>query len=408
MSGPLADWWDSEIWRHTGYGEYREPSTPESLLADAPESIWPGLMSCEFLPLLSDTAGDWLCVRIGPDGTAEQIVQWYHGGGDWIPWGNSLAEAVLLDAAINRLPGPSRRHAEPAEDPRPKRNAAQRDSIIQWACEHLPLDANEMFDPELDGEALATKLLDAKVAEVAVRCELVVDQIVHPQRDAIQSFGDQKRIDPKSTAQWSFDVDRIPTDVRRQLEGRGVRLEGQQNWIAAAELATPVTESSPELAWAWDICGYAAERVGDVETAVEKYQRAATCSVFTDQSIRLETHWSSDHFAKFAVARLDHLQPDLVFDSEYYQTLKGPDVRQRRMNATEYWLDRAAEMEAQGKDSDANDCLMAAAWDVGVDSITAYASLLDRIAEKSGSIGQAAREELARTHRRCLRERYGS
>lgn len=407
IAAPLADWWDDEIWRHTGHGEYREPVSPEELLRPAPDCIWPGLMSCDFLPLLSNTAGDWLCVRIDQQGRAEQIVQWYHGGGDWIPWGHSLAEAVLLDALIHRLPGPSRRHAEPAEDPRPTIDPAARDVIVDWACRHLSGAASEIMDANLDGPELADALLKAELAEVAVRCELVVDQLVHPQREQILSLGDNQAIDPKLLAQWSFDRDRIPADKRSWLHQQGIDLARQTNWDAAAEHAQRVTAVAPDLAWAWDIVGYAAERRDDFNVAIDAYVQASQCSVFTDQSIRLDTHWTSDHCAKFSVARLDYLDPGRTRESEYYRSLTGPDVRQRRIDACDYWLRQATQAQENGDAIQTHRCLMAAAWDVGVDSITGYAKLLDQIAEAAGSADQLAREELARTHRRCLRERFG-
>ena len=52
-------------------------------------------------------------------------------------------------------------------------------------------------------------------------------------------------------------------------------------------------------------------------------------------------------------------------------------------------------------------CYMAAGWDIGAEPITAYGDLLDRIAEVALRCGQRARAEVASTHRRCLRQRYG-
>jgi tetratricopeptide (TPR) repeat protein len=363
-------------------------------------------MNCEFLPIVGNHAGDWLCIRFDEQSRAGQIVQWYHGAGDWIPWGASLPEAFLLDALIDQLPGSSRRHAEPAENPRPATNAAGPDPFLAWALDHLPQTARELVNHTIAGAAMADQLLRENVAEVAVRCDLVVGALNHSDRVQIHALlGDQ--VTANQRAEWSFDFDRIPEPYRARLQQVGIRAKRQQDWDTAYGHARRVTEIAPDLAWAWEICGYVAERRSDPTAAVQDYQRASQCSVFTDQSIRLETHWSSDQFAKFSVSRIHHLQPDAVAQSDYYQALKGPDVRQRRIKAREYWLRQASSCEQRGDIPQMHRCLTAAAWDVGVDSITAYAKLLEQIANAAAESKQMARAELARTHRRCLRDRFG-
>ena len=223
----LADWWDSEIWRESGCAEYGNALSPEELLDPAPESIWPGLMNCDLVPLVSNNAGDWLCMRMGEEGRFDQIVQWYHGGGDWIPWGVSLPEAILMDAVIDRLPGPSRRHAEPAEDPRPNHDLLQQDRLLNWACEHLPEAARDLLAAKLDGQILAEELLGLGLAEVAVRCELAVDQLTHPDRDRIVGSLTGK-VESNLLAEWLFDLERMPKDICEYLELEGIQLQGIQ------------------------------------------------------------------------------------------------------------------------------------------------------------------------------------
>ncbi|MEM1068810.1 MAG: SMI1/KNR4 family protein [Planctomycetota bacterium] len=406
MSECLADWWDSEIWRHTGHGEYRNPVSPDVLLDAAPECIWPGLMDCDFIPLLGNSAGDWLCVRVDEKGNTDQIVQWYHGGGDWIPWGNSLSEALVFDAITDRLPGPTRRHAEPAEDPRPVTGGSQTDALLAWAFEHQPGRVRDLLNTDTSGDVLAGELLDLGVAEIAIRCELAIQHLTHPDRDGLQSALDgQAKSDVRP--EWLFDIDRIPQSQRQQLIDQGIDMDWNQRWDLAHDAAQPVTKLAPWLAWPWDVCGYAAERRGDRKDAADFYQQGAMCSVFTDQSIRLLTHWASDHAAKFSVARLQGFDPDRVTQSSYLRTLLGPDVQQRRGAVSEYWLGEAATHESQKDFHALHQCLIASAWDVGVDTIQAYAPLLERISQAAIDSNQLARAEVAATHRRCLRDRYG-
>jgi tetratricopeptide (TPR) repeat protein len=408
LSPELADWFDREIWKQEGRGEYRKPINPESLILEAPESIWPGLMPCDLLPIISNAAGDWLCARVDRDNVASEVVQWYHGGGDWIPWGKNLAEAILFDAVVDRLPGTARRHAVPAEDPRPNAGQKADDPILHWALEHLPDSVASALDPSLGEDDIAQVLLDGQIAEIAVRCELVVAGLMQWTRKTLESFFNaDASINRDYLAEWSFDVDRIPRDTNQQFEQQhGVTLLGMQDWYGAEGHARRVIELDAELAWAWDIAGYAAERRGDLEGANAAYQRAAGCSVFTDQSIRLETHWTAAQSAKFSVARLFEIDLQLVSQSTYLSALCDSDPKRGRAKATAYWKEQGSQFEKQGDLDKAYRCYVAAGWDVGADSMAVFADLLDRISAIADQLGHVGRAETARTHRRCLRERH--
>jgi hypothetical protein len=411
LSPELADWFDRDLWKKEGRGEYREPISPESLIGDVPEAIWPGLMPCDLLPVIGNTAGDWLCVRVDGNNVASEIVQWYHGGGDWIPWGKNIAEAILFDSLIERLPGPSRRHAAPAENPRPTvvKHDPTDDPILSWALEHLPTSVAASLDSSLSDEEIANLLLEDNVAEIAVRCELIVSGLMQLTRKTLESFlRDDPNLGRGNLAEWSFDVDRIPQETRASLEQQHrVSLLGMQDWYAAADHASRVTKLAPELAWAWDIVGYAAERRGDIDAAKEAYLQASECSVFTDQSIRLETHWTTDQSAKFSVARLLDLDSDLIAQSPYLSALCDANPERRRGQGTAYWIHRGSEFDASGDLKEAHRCFTAAGWDVGAESMGVYAELIERISAIAIRLDQPGRAETAMTHRRCLRDRYG-
>jgi hypothetical protein len=348
-------------------------------------------------------------VRIDEHNVASEVVQWYHGAGDWIPWGTNLAEAIVFDAVIDRLPGPSRRHAIPAEDPRPGNHDDQtNDPTLRWALEHVPSSVVRVLDASLADKDVANLLLEAKVAEIAVRCELVLSNLMNSTRQTLEPLlRDDPQVSRDCLAEWSFDVDRIPHAKRSALEQRnGAPFACMQDWDGASDDALPVTELAPELAWAWDIVGYAAERRGDLQTAKQKYQKAAGCSVFTDQSIRLEMHWTAAQSAKFSVARLLSLCPEDVAASPYLSLLCERDIKRRRRQTMAYWTQQASRRDAAGDFLEAYRCLVAAGWDVGAEPINAYAELLDRIADAADHSHQPARAEVARTHGRCLRDRY--
>jgi hypothetical protein len=217
---------------------------------------------------------------------------------------------------------------------------------------------------------------------------------------------DDASLDRSLLTRWSFDLDLIPENIRRRLQQK-TGTSVAQDWESAARHSREVCRLAPDLAWAWEISGYAAEKLGDISSAIDSYRRGATCSVFTDQSTRLDTHWTARESAKFSVARLKHHRPDEVQASRYLQILCHPDARQRRVETTAYWSERAQQSSQAKQDREAHRCYVAAAWDLGTEPMSSYASLLSCIAESADASEQYGRAELARTHRRCLRDRYG-
>lgn len=405
----LADWFDNGPWAKTGGGEYRVPVSPEVLLQPAPEEIWPVLMCCDVLPLISNAAGDWLCLRIDDNNVMSEVVQWYHGAGDWLPWGKDVAEAILFDAAIGQNPKSTRRHAVPAEDPRPDAGNVRgtNDPLLRWALSHFAAETAELFEGRVAGRDVIEGMLEARIAEVAVRCEMVVSLLNHWPREDLQPLVQaDASLDRSVLTRWSFDLDLIPETIRCRLQ-QATGLSAVQDWQSAARHCQEVCRLAPELAWAWEISGYAAEKLGDVSSAIDAYRRGASCSVFTDQSTRLDTHWTAREAAKFSVARLKHHRPDEVQASRYFQILCHPDSRQRRVETTKYWAERAQQFSQANQDREAHRCYVAAAWDLGTEPLATYAQLLSCIAESADESEQFGRAELARTHRRCLRDRYG-
>ncbi len=407
LSPDLADWFDSETWRYRGISEYREPVDATVLLEPSPEVIWPGLMPCDLLPILGNTAGDWLCVRVDQRNRAAEVVQWYHGGGDWLPWGRSISDAILFDALSERLPSPARRHATPAENTRQNEPLGE-DKLLSWARGHVPAEVAALLDRSANGDEIASTLLDAGVSELAVRCELVQSALKETLSATLDpATAQQLGVDWNDVVQWMFDVQRMPVATRQRLEREyGLQVSKPQDWESAEHHSQRVVEQAPELAWAWDVIGYAAERRGEPDVAANAYQRAAACSVFTDQSVRLRTHWTTDDAAKFSASRLQACFPETVRQSPYLQILCEPDTPQRRSRLTKYWLDRAAASAATGDWNEAHRHYFAAGWDLGAEPLSAYGELLDRIAEAAEHAHQTARAELARTHRRCLKDRY--
>lgn len=424
LSDDLVDWFDREVWRYSSGAEYVEGVEPSVLIEAAPELIWPALMPPNLLPLIGNMAGDWLCVRVDEDSRAAEIVQWYHGGGDWISWGNSIAEAIVFDDVHPRLPGPGRRHSIPAEEFRGRQavtcSIAGSDqyqavtSVVDWALQHLPSEAAKLVHGDASDGELANALIRLRIAEIATRCEVVQDCL----SENLSAVLDPKTaktlgIDWNAALQWMFDLQQIPGEMRQRLiDELSVDLRTEQDWETAAQHCRAVTELTSQYGWAWEILGYAAERAGDPVAAIEAYRRGLDCSVFTDHSVRMRTHWAAGVAAKFSAARLSALQPapsepTLSDPDDYVQTMRISDADQWRSAATAYWT-RVAEAQERAENwSAAHQSWIAAGWDCGAEPMSDYGRLLDRVAVTATKSGYAGRAEVARTHRNCLRERYG-
>lgn len=407
LSRDLADWFDREIWKRVSGNEFCEPVPADELLVEAPEVIWPGLMPCDLLPILGNASGDWLCLRVDAQDHASEVVHWYHGGGDWLPWGRSISEAILFDTLSGRLPSPARRHAVPAADAR-RRVPIADDELLGWARGQIHPEISALIERPGEPEDLAEALLRHDVAEIAVRCELVQSALKETLSATLDpATAEQLGVDWNQVVQWMFDTQKMPLATRQRLQrDYGLSISKPQDWEAAERHSRQVVSRAPELAWAWDVIGYAAERRGDSEIAIDAYRRAAGCSVFTDQSVRLRTHWTAEDAAKFSASRLQECYADVVQQSEYLQLLCGSDPQDRRQRLSAHWIALADASAAAGDWATAQQRYHAAGWDLGAEPLAIYGDLLVQIATAAEKAGQRARAELARTHRRCLQDRY--
>lgn len=404
----LVDWFDSEVWRELGGGEYAIGVDPQVLLGPAPDPIWPALMPPDLLPVVGNGRGDWLCLRVDTEGRVSRIVQWYHGGGDWIPWGRTLAEAIYFDALFERLPGPHRRHALPPE-PTPGDARNRDDPFLRWAASHVPPSVRDLPWQDACPPSVADALLDAGACEEAVRCELVQASLVEPLSAVLDPVATQGiHAEWNRVVEWMFDLRRMPAATRQAWGDLfEIDLDGDaQTWGPVREHCGRVIETAPELAWAWELYGYCCHRNGQRLPAIEAYREGALRSVFTDQSIRMRTHWTGHLAAKFSVAMLRDLSPEAVEGSDYLRILAMEDTPERRNTATRYWTAQSRRCLESGDAAAAHAAAVSAGWDLGAGSLTAYGTLLDAVRDSASAAGFASLAELATTHRGCLQSRY--
>ncbi|QDS87144.1 hypothetical protein EC9_13200 [Rosistilla ulvae] len=411
LPADLEDWFSREVWLKDRGGEFDQPVSPTELLSESPDFIWPGFMLPDSLPLLGNRYGDWLCLRIGPDNSASEVIHWYHGGGDWMPWGETLAEAVAFDNLRRRLPGRRQYYANVAAEFDQHLGA---DTIPGWAAKHLPEPvARLLLDPpeapiELDG--LADLLIDHGVAQTAVHGECALAALDSLLRQKLEPWvarelgihWDQDAI------RWLFDNDLTPPSVldrlAKEFQCDSDELCGQ-DWDTAVVHASAVAAKRGDLGWANDILGWSEERAGRPEAAITAYLQALHCSSFADQSVRFRTHWYRESEGKFAAARLQDLHAHWnaeVQHDPYLRLFRESKDQGLRSRVTNHWMRIGERAASDGRWADAYDGYYRAGWDMGCDDLHVYEDLLSKLAEAAERSGQVSRAELARTHLACL------
>lgn len=357
LESSLADWFDDGIWQVSGGNEFQHPLSPQRWLEPTMDPLWPGLMACHLMPLIGNSSGDYLAVRIDDAGTAAEIVHWYHGGGDWIPWGKTLAQAILIDEFSDRLPGLDRRHAVAVE-----RRPPAADETNGW----LPFALKHVDTPEI------TKLSTAE---------------------------SQKSSEPLADCFIDNDIGRLAV-----LAGRAAAAVNVNDQDEALNRTCEMARSiNPHLAWTWDVAGRVAESEGNIDQAVELYTRGSRCSVYTSQSVRMRTHAHEETVPKFSVARLQHIAPEVVRNDDYLRRLILRTRRDRQEAIHNHWMAAAAEYPIG--DRAQLFALHMAAWDVGLWSMDAFGDAIQSIAECCEAAGLVARANVARLHLRTLRKK---
>ncbi|WP_146514539.1 SMI1/KNR4 family protein [Rubripirellula amarantea] len=357
LSATLADWFDRRMWEQVGAGEFHAPISPQELLEPFPDAIWPALMRCDLIPIIGNNAGDYICAVVDADNRDAEYIHWFHGGGDWIPWGKSLPEALVFDAVNHRLPGPKRDNAIPAEDPRPNHQSTlATDPLLAWARSHLP--ANLRL--ELDDSSLYETIFESDI---------------------------------------SFEAARL-----RKIEAIFENPSAESHLADAMRLVNEVIRRRNDLAWAHHVAGDISQRQGDADAASHHFLASCFCSVFSDQSVRLRHNWDNRVAVKFGASQLASLSAD---DAYYLQLLVGPDSSKRKQLITEYWINESERASAAGQNDIAYDYVINAGWDVGAPDLRSYGRIIKLASEYAEKAGQSARHHIAETHLACFQSRYG-
>ena len=389
LSDDLVEWFDQELWRESLAGDFRYPLRPDELLEPSRDWLWPGFMSPDILPIIGNDRGDWLCLRFNTSDSVAEVIQWYHGGGDWTPYGETLADALSLDATN---PTDLTRHAHPPDLFEADADAGERSnssSIDDWIARH----SSKLTDPSTF--ACRRTAIDALRSQVKSMCDATTADkaSITWEPDFVRSLFDSRELDDQ-VRKWL--VDRADERPLEELT--------QQDWAQAEQAAVTVIQQRSDLGWAFTVAGWGAERRGDLTTAIDRYAKGIHATAFTDEAIALRSHWFKESFGKFCCARLFALNndPESVEDREYLSLFCVDDAESLRSRVRDYWLQQAELANKTADPARAYHCYFQAGWDMGLQFLSSYRDVYGGLVESAAAAGWQSLANLARIHHEML------
>lgn len=427
LSDAWKQWFDHDQYRIALPGEFRSPLTAQQLSSPAPAQIWAGFMLPDTLPLIGNQYGDWICVRVGPDGSLGELLHWYHGGGDWIPLGSDLAEVVVHDVVDHFRPiaGQMLRGAPESIEPQQRTRVLEafaEPELRNWMSERLAVSSGqgssaigtvrgalshlEQALTQGDYAGALQHMQACNWSPDAIAC----DRIQYVLQQSVTQLADPRLARALSVnwapdyLLWLFDVATIPTAARERIDaltGLNSNWWEQQDWKLAGNLAGEVLLRRQDLGWAFNVAGWDHRRRGDVAEAAQIYFRGRHASAFSDQAVRMRTHWSDSRYGKFTIAQLselaDYLTPVQQADL-YLQAAGQAGERPTIKRVQEFWLNESRRLREHQAFGESYDCLVRSGWDMGVDQLTDYQAILSQLVLAAGSAGWHARQAVAQTH----------
>jgi hypothetical protein len=405
LPADVVAWFDGELWKDCSETGFGQPVEPAQVLDSNPSRLLGGMMLPDTLPILDNGCGDALCLRFNSDGTVSEVVRWEHEGGTWTPFGSSLCEALLLDAAITLM--------EELLDDREYRL----DDIgyAGWALAWLEGESQRPSIRQVLSKQRALPimgLLEADVAETAVRrvlCQYCCTSGL--QRYCRESGGNllatNLGVQWPVFSQWLFDTGLIPKDMETRL-AKTTRMSfddlSQQDWRGAVGHAERVVALRTDLSWPFAVSGWAAERQGDLEVAIKYYSAGlpalGTTSDFTESWEKVEPGQKM----KFVVDRLmelrDSLPPEVLENDYFKAVMKSKHSKDFFDRVRRYWCERGALAEREGRYGDAYKSYYGAGWDILV--LDDMDQILDGLIRNAEAADWPALASIASQHRQSL------
>ena len=409
-------WFDEASKSIKLHGFFRSPVDVAGLCNHKPESIWAGFMLPDTIPVLGNGYGDWICARVDSGGNLAELIHWYHGGGDWISLGPTLAEAILHDCVDVHRPVRRQMLRGAVETARNKDGSPCNYELKSWINAALKMSAaTATANPAAEGNAvLARNELE--------HSEVSSDQAANFDRLKMQA----ESLDPLWQAIEAADYTlAIETLLRFNLAYDAAvcdRIE-QSSWSAGpvdhltnqslseTEFATieslcrSVIARRSDLGWSFGLLGWLHVLRGEIQTACQIFFDGRHASAFSDQSVRMRLHRFDQRYGKFSLAQLAAHRAQLpkpMQEDEYVQLILQDDAKNRIQSIHDFWMSRAQHALSRGQPAEAYRCAYNAGWDVGSASMLGYRKLLMTLEQSASECGWQARAATARAHLSAL------
>ncbi|MEM6688685.1 MAG: hypothetical protein AAF664_04605 [Planctomycetota bacterium] len=316
----------------------------DEFVDDRPPAIWAGLMPCDFLPVVGNGRGDFIGLRTGQLDW-KGYWHWFHGGGDILPWGRTLSEALLFDSLS---------------------------PIFQRTDRPLAIDPGERISAE---EVSVSSAIDDRT------------------RFALTQLS-RHLIEVDCTYERAWELMKC-----NQWCDTAVQFHDLLQANGAAEMLFPGLEriESP-LAWIGNWMGDAGDARG--------YLRALGNSSFTDQSVRLEQAWDISVCHKYAGSKLiDLVDAERISldenDEEYLHCLSAP-IKDRFSAISSLHLQRSLDWRAAGDLAAALREAYLAGWDIGCDQFDGFKCSMELVIDIAQECGQEDLSAVTKLHLHAL------
>ena len=407
----VEEYFDSRVWKDftealnrcefSHLGGFTEQVDPERLLDPASATVWGGQMLPDTLPILENGGGDVIAMRFSASGVVSELIQWWHEGGIWRPFGQTLAEAILCDVATTRFAMEDDAIHDELSSERPAEHWA-----VNWVCKTT--GPTLVWPDSLKGDRLCAirSMLDADLCEHVLRQESCLSFLEcgfqrSYRKMSGESLAEHLGLDWPSISDWYFDTSRIPVEYHAKLsELLNAPIDDliRQDWDRAAEEARRVQSLRPDLGWPFGVMGWAADRLGDSASASTHYLDAiramGTSSAMS--FLRLER----DFLVKRINELRQYLSPEALKDPQTVAALLPPTREFASSNLRRFWMSEARKAEEVADHRRAYNCYYRAGWDdYCTDDMDLILDGLVRSAEGAGMTGLA---HLAAHHRASL------
>ena len=395
LPADVSEWFDLESYPQAPLTTFAQSIAPAELLDPASTAVWGGLKLPDTLPILSDGGGNVLCLRFAIDGKVSEIIHWDHEGGWWKPYGDSLAEALVLDAAFSLI---DRARNEP-EDLCEEETLTFAEWGARWTRD---FDAPQLRSLAKDVPNLLNRLSDSGVAPVAIAQQQCRDHLTTRLNRLCRQVGARKIAELATVPwpefrQWLHQPELVPENQKEILAAvTTIPFEEltYQDWDTAVAKAQLVLRMRQDLAWPFAVLG----RYENVQHHTDKsvhYYAAGLQTVGTSEDFVLNwSNWSLGQ-SKFIPYALAALKPSLGSEKDaYLELFSSPSSA---ILVRDYWIGLGEQAERRGEYEAAYRCYYAAGWDIPIQE--GIEDILERLEKAATKAGHHAQALLARHHR---------